>query len=182
VANVNGPADMNAFLAEVEKRAFNMARFAVRNTEDALDIVQDTMLTLVRRYADKPRDQWRPLFFRILHSRITDHHRRATIRRRLFGWMSSDAGDPAGDVVAELEDPGMADPASRLALDGTVSALNAAVAALPLRQQQAFLLRTVEGLSVVETASVRRCSACSVKTHLSRAHAALRAELEEHWA
>lgn len=180
-ASVNRPADMNAFLGEVEKRAFNMARFAVRNTEDALDIVQDTMLTLVRRYADKPRDEWRPLFFRILHNRITDHHRRASMRRRLFGWMSRDPDDRAGDPVADFEDPGVADPASRLALDGTVAALDVAVAALPLRQQQAFLLRTVEGLSVADTAAAMRCSAGSVKTHLSRAHAALRAELEEHW-
>lgn len=173
---------MNAFLAEVEKRAFNMARFAVRNTEDALDIVQDTMLTLVRRYADKPRDEWRPLFFRILHSRISDHHRRSTLRRRLFGWFGGDAEEPEDDPVAGAADPGIVDPADRLALDGTVSALQSVVAALPLRQQQAFLLRTVEGLSVDETAAAMGCSAGSVKTHLSRAHAVLRAELEEHWA
>ena len=68
-------ADMNAFLAEVEKRAYHMARFAVADRDEALDIVQDAMLTLVRRYADRPADEWRPLFFRILQSRITDHHR-----------------------------------------------------------------------------------------------------------
>lgn len=178
---------MNAFLAEVEKRAYHMARFAVADQDEALDIVQDAMLTLVRRYADRPADEWRPLFFRILQSRITDHHRRAAVRRRLFGWMprrpgaADDAPDDGDDALAQAPDPGPADPARRAELDGSAAALDAAVTALPLRQQQAFLLRTVEGLSVADTAAAMGCSQGSVKTHLSRAHAALRAELEDHW-
>ena len=35
-------AAMERFLAGVERRAFRMARFAVRDGDDALDIVQDT--------------------------------------------------------------------------------------------------------------------------------------------
>ncbi len=175
-------ADMNTFLAGVEKRAFNMARFAVGDTEDALDIVQDTMLTLVRRYGDKPREEWQPLFYRILQSRIADHHRKSTLRRRWFGWLSSDAGEDGEDALAQAPDPGVADPSARAALDGTVSALDLAVQALPVRQQQAFLLRTVEGMSVAETAAVMDCSEGSVKTHHSRALSALRAQLEDHWS
>lgn len=172
---------MNAFLAEVEKRAFTMARFAVRDTEDALDIVQDTMLTLVRRYGDKPHEAWRPLFFRILQSRISDHHRRSTLRRRLFGWLTPDHGETGEDAVERAPDPGVADPSARAVLDGTVTALDAAVERLSLRQQQAFLLRTVEGLSVAATARAMGCSEGSVKTHHSRALAALREQLQDHW-
>lgn len=174
-------ADMNGFLAGVEKRAFNMARFAVRNTEDAMDIVQDTMLTLVRRYGDRPRDEWQPLFYRILQSRIADHHRSSVLRRRLFGWLTSDGSETGDDAVAEAADTGVADPSARAALDGTVMALDGAVEALPLRQQQAFLLRTVEGLSVAETADAMGCSQGSVKTHHARALSALREQLQDHW-
>ncbi|MEQ8857988.1 MAG: RNA polymerase sigma factor [Pseudomonadales bacterium] len=174
-------ADMNAFLAGVEKRAFNMARFAVRNTEDALDIVQDTMLTLVRRYGDKPRDEWQPLFYRILQSRIADHHRRSTLHRRWFGWLTSDGTEAGDDALADAADPGIADPSERAALDGTVTALDRALEALPARQQQSFLLRTVEGLSVADTAAAMGCSEGSVKTHHSRALAALREQLQDHW-
>jgi len=176
------PADMNAFLAGVEKRAFNTARFAVKDTEDALDIVQDTMLTLVRRYGDKPQNEWRPLFYRILQSRIADHHRKGALRRRWFGWLTGEGAEDGEDALEQAPDPGVVDPSARAALDGTVSALDRAVRNLPVRQQQAFVLRTVEGMSVADTAAAMGCSEGSVKTHHSRALCALREQLEDHWS
>jgi RNA polymerase sigma-70 factor (ECF subfamily) len=175
---------MNAFLASVERRAFRMAEFAVRNRDDALDIVQDVMLTLVRKYADKPEAEWAPLFFRILSTRITDFHRRQTVRRRLFVFASAarDDEDPdAQDPFAHVANVDSAEPEFRARLDGASSRMVELVEALPLRQQQAFLLRVWEGFDVAETAAAMGCSEGSVKTHLSRAVHALRAQLGEHW-
>ncbi|MGD8415490.1 MAG: RNA polymerase sigma factor [Pseudomonadales bacterium] len=171
-----GAAELNRFLAGVEQSAFHLARHAVRDTEEALDIVQDAMMTLARKYARRPADEWRPLFFRILQNRIRDWHRRAAVRRRLFS-------EPVvGDIdhIERAGDDGRGNPLAQAMGDGTGHAVGQAVQALPVRQQQAFLLRAVEGMNVAETATAMGCSEGSVKTHYSRALGALRKALEEH--
>ena len=62
--------DMDGFLRSVERRALQMAVMACRDRDEALDLVQDAMMRLVRRYSARPPGEWRPLFFRILHNCI----------------------------------------------------------------------------------------------------------------
>lgn len=175
-------AEMNRFLAEVEKRAFRMTQVAVRDTDEALDIVQDTMFTLVRKYANKPNDEWRPLFYRILQNRITDWHRRNTVKSKVFAFFTTDNEDgETFDPIEQAPDRPSAAPDIRAELDGATEELQVAVGRLPRRQQQAFLLRTLEGLSVADTARAMKCSQGSVKTHYSRAVHRLREVLKEHW-
>jgi len=47
---------LDRFLASVERRAFRIAQMAVRNRDDALDIVQGAMLRLARNYARRPSE------------------------------------------------------------------------------------------------------------------------------
>lgn len=176
-------AALERFLTEVERRAFSMARIAVRNHDDALDIVQDAMLRLVRSYPNSPAEQWPLLFFRILRNRILDHQRRGQVRRRIFAFSARPAAGEADDdaAIAAAPGPDAERPDHCLALDKAMDALETALQALPERQQQAFLLRTLEGLDVAATAVVMGCSEGSVKTHYFRAIHGLRAALGEHW-
>ncbi|HET9105825.1 MAG TPA: RNA polymerase sigma factor [Steroidobacteraceae bacterium] len=172
---------LSQFLAGVEVRAFRIAQVALRHEDDALDAVQDAMLQLARAYAHRPAEEWRPLFYRILENRIRDLQRRRTVRNRVIAWLPSrteaeaDLPDPIAEAASE--DP---QPARRLEIDEAVAALEKAIAALPRRQRQAFLLRTLEGLDVAQTAKAMGCSEGSVKTHYFRALQTLRAQLGEH--
>ena len=73
-------------------------------------------------------------------------------------------------------------PDNRLAMEDALVALRKAVKSLPERQQQAFLMRTLEGMDVASTAAAMGCSQGSVKTHLSRAMSSLRKALGDHWS
>jgi len=170
---------LDQFLSSVERRAFKIAQLGLRNDDDALDAVQDAMMKLVQSYASRPVDEWRPLFYRILANGIRDMQRRRTVRGRIMAWLPARVDeDDDFDPIAEAPSHD-AGPAKRLELDEAIGVLETAVADLPPRQQQAFLLRNFEGLDVNETASAMGCSAGSVKTHYFRALESLRAKLGE---
>jgi RNA polymerase sigma-70 factor (ECF subfamily) len=173
---------LDRFLVSVEKRAFRIARIAVQHDDDALDIVQDAMLQLARRYAQRPADEWRPLFYRILQNRIRDCQRRRKVRARLLSWLPGWKADE--DEVADPYE-GVADarpmPQDLLAVDQAMAKLEQALAELPGRQQEAFMLRNFEGMDVAQTAEAMGCSEGSVKTHYSRAVHTLREHLGTAW-
>jgi RNA polymerase sigma-70 factor (ECF subfamily) len=175
--------ELDRFLASVERRAFKIAQIAIRDIDEALDIVQDAMLQLARRYAARPSEEWKPLFYRILNNRIRDCQRRRAVRSRFIAWWPArladdeEAADPIESAAAEGMTPG-----DRVQVDETLQELERALAELPPRQQQAFLLRTLEGLDVAGTAAAMGCSEGSVKTHHFRAVQTLRERLGEFWS
>ncbi|MCK9564372.1 MAG: RNA polymerase sigma factor [Bacteroidales bacterium] len=174
--------DLEGFLAAVERRAFLMARVALGNDNDALDIVQDTMLVMVRKYQNKPSEEWRPLFFRVLQNRIRDLYRYRKVRSRFAGWLGSPFdGEDDSDPFQQVADVPGNNPAVELESRRSMEAVSTAVAALPRRQQQAFMLRCWEGLSTADTATAMGCSEGSVKTHYFRALQALQEALKEHY-
>jgi RNA polymerase sigma-70 factor (ECF subfamily) len=175
---------LEAFLAGIERKAFKIAQLALRNEDDALDAVQDAMLSLVRSYAARPHEEWKPLFYRILDNRVRDMQRRRTVRGRVMAWLPArafDDDDEAGDPVADAaaHEPAVVD---KLQMEEAIGMLEERIAALPARQRQAFLLRNFEGLDVAATAVAMGCSEGSVKTHYFRALQTLRAELGEFWS
>ena len=172
---------LNRFLAGVEKRAFRMAELATSNHDHAMDIVQDAMLSLVKNYSHKNENDWGPLFHRILQSKIRDWYRRSRTRNSVFSWLKSAAEGTDEDVydpVQQAADVVSPRPDRNASTDQLMNATLDAIRQLPLRQQQAFLLRAWEGYDVKETAKAMGCSQGSVKTHYSRATKALKQTLE----
>ena len=175
--------ELDRFLAGVERRAFRIAQFALRDTDDAHDVVQVAMLRLAQSYGSRPVAEWQPLFYRILYNGIRDLQRRHGVRRRFFGLLPGAARQDADDGEDSLERvpdsaPG---PLQLLATGEAMRHLDHALRRLPARQLEAFSLRCLEGLDVAATAAAMDCSEGSVKTHYFRALQALRAELAEVW-
>ena len=170
--------EMASFLARVEQKAFGMAMFALKNRDEALDAVQEAMLQLVQRYRQRPAEEWPPLFHRILQNALTDQHRKRRWNRWIRPWRDEADEQLCNTMIA---DPQQRPQAEQLQQERAFNRLQQALQKLPLRQQQAYLLRHWEGLDVKATAQAMQCSEGSVKTHLSRALAALKIELAQDW-
>jgi RNA polymerase sigma-70 factor (ECF subfamily) len=173
--------EISAFLAEVERRAFKHAMFALRDEDAALDVVQDAMLKLTEKYAGKPAAELPMLFHRILQNAIHDHFRRHKVRSTWTTLLSAlgrgenrdDDFDPLETLPAKSDSNATADPARQLEQGQVMAIIERALERLPARQREAFLLRYWEELDVAETAAAMGCSEGSVKTHCSRAVHAL---------
>jgi RNA polymerase sigma-70 factor (ECF subfamily) len=172
--------ELSDFLKSVEKRAFKRTVFTVRDDDAALDIVQDAMMRLAEKYADRPAAELPLVFQRILSNATMDWFRRRKVRQGVVQNLSDfDGADDDGDfdllemlnvVDGALGTESAADSVSRAQI---LRLIESAVADLPGRQREAFLLRYWEEFDVAETAAAMGCSEGSVKTHCSRAVHAL---------
>lgn len=177
--------EIDVFLASVERRAFKQALFTIQDHHSALDVVQNAMLKLVERYHDKPADELAPLFQRILQNTIHDHFRRGKVRNfwvRLVSPLQGnddEAGETLESLAAHSETTHQPGPDQAASANQRLAAIELALAELPLRQREAFLLRYWEELDVAETAKAMGCSEGSVKTHCFRACTALAAKLKD---
>ena len=176
--------ELSNFLRDVERRAFKQTVYAVRDEHTALDIVQDSMLKLAEKYADKPVTEYPMLFQRILQNTMRDFWRRQKVRNLWTTLLSSfGAGkdgeedhDPLDTIDVEDESE---NPMAQLEQSQTMKIIEKAIEKLPTRQREAFILRYWEDMDVAETAEVMGCSQGSVKTHCSRAVHTLAALLEK---
>jgi RNA polymerase sigma-70 factor (ECF subfamily) len=170
--------ELSDFLKSVEKRAFKRTAYTVRDDDAALDIVQDAMIRLAEKYADRPAAELPLVFQRILSNATMDWFRRQKVRNAVLQNISDfeTADNDDFDLLELLEADGQlgsesaADTVSR---EQILLRIDTEVAQLPARQREAFLLRYWEEFDVAETAAVMGCSEGSVKTHCSRAVRAL---------
>lgn len=176
--------ELSDFLAQVERRAFKQTVYAVRDDHAALDIVQDAMLKLAEKYANRPVTEYPMLFQRILQNTMRDYWRRQKTRNlwtTLFSSFGSNGEDD--DERDPLEILGSEDssdtPDTQVERSQTIVIIESALQELPTRQREAFILRYWEDMDVAETAATMGCSQGSVKTHCSRAVRALAAILEK---
>ncbi len=186
---VVGGKTLDEFLAGVERKAYQICFYSLRDEQAALDVVQDSMLKLVENYADRASTEWPALFFTILHHRITNMHRWKKLRDvggRLISIFKDTPRDEGQGNLLETDIgvalmPEHARPDSETLGAQLRNRIDRAMQRLSKRQREVFLLREWQGFNVRETATILGCSEGSVKQHHFRAVRALRSELAEVW-
>jgi RNA polymerase sigma-70 factor (ECF subfamily) len=172
---------MEIFFKSIERQAFRMALLACSHQDDALDLVQDSMCKFVDKYARKPESEWKALFYKILQNKIRDYYRRESVRSRWRIWLGKGQEEQTEEPLEQLADPRGTDPEKEAVQSQTFGHLQVELKKLSLKQQQVFLLRAWEGLSVKETAQAMNCSEGTIKTHYFRATEQLRKNLGDYW-
>ncbi|MCP3933530.1 MAG: RNA polymerase sigma factor [Bacteroidetes bacterium] len=175
---------MEEFLKLVEKKAFRMIQIATGDTDDALDLLQDSMMKFVNNYAKKPESEWKPLFYKVVQNRIKDWFRREKLKNLFFTYIpgvNKKESENQPDPIQLAMDHKTPDSIAIIKTSQAMEKLDIVLNKLPPRQQQVFLLRAWEGLSTKETATAMTCTQGTVKTHYFRAINTLKQELKGIW-
>jgi len=143
--------------------AYNLARWLVRNDDDASDIVQDAFLRALRAFNGFRGENARPWLL-------------AIVRNTAFTWLRKNRR-PNGqvpyeeDIHGELrtqDGPEQETPEQHALRTEDRRAINDALARLPIELREAVVLRELEDLSYREIAEVQAIPIGTVMSRLSR--------------
>jgi RNA polymerase sigma-70 factor (sigma-E family) len=157
-------AAFEAFVEVSSARLLRTAYLLCGDRDEAEDLLQMTLIRTGRRW-EVARSAPDAYAYRVLINLV--HDRRRRLRRRMAETAMSEFDD-ARFVVPDSS-PGLLDR----------SVLMDAARGLPERQREVIVLRFFADLSVEQTAQAMDASSGTVKTHTSRALAALREALTE---
>lgn len=142
--------------------AYNLARWLVRNSNDAEDVVQESMLRALRYVGGFRGTDIRPWLL-------------AIVRNVSYAWLKShrpaelldDSSDEL-EVSSTLDRPDL-NPETAAIRHAEKALLNEAISALPVIFREALILRELEELSYREIAQVADIPIGTVMSRLSRA-------------
>jgi RNA polymerase sigma-70 factor (ECF subfamily) len=165
-------AAFSALMKRHKEPLYRFVRRYVGDADEALDLVQDTFVaswTALDRF-DTARAF--PVWLRrIALNKCRDWSRRRQVRRFFFGAVSLETAPP----IADNTEPAPQEPV----LDERLTALDAAIARLPIALKEPLLLTVFEELSHQEAAALLGISAKAVETRVYRAKQHLRGALAD---
>ena len=169
---------LKVFMQDVTGRALVMMESATQGQQGiAMDLVQEAFIALHKSYADRSTEEWYPLFYTILNNKLQDWRRKESRRGQMFSFFKKVSLDDDEIEFDDVVDESTPTPLDFLDQAVTAEEIQEAIAKLPVRQQQAFMLRAWEGFDTHTTAQIMNCTEGSVKTHYHRAIQGLRASL-----
>jgi RNA polymerase sigma-70 factor (ECF subfamily) len=169
--------DAAAFDALYARHKGGVYRYVLRHCGHAGvadELFQDVWMNVIRARASYvPSAKFTTWLYRIAHNRLVDHWRANGHVELVTAGADDDADDPLDAIAAPRDD----EPEVRADAREVSQRLEAAFAALPAAQREAFLLHQEGGLDLAEIAAVTGAGVETVKSRIRYAVAKLRAEL-----
>ncbi len=152
--------------------AYNLARWLLRNEQDARDSVQEAYLKAFRAYASFHGENGRAWLLTIVRNVCYSHLRR--VRR--------ETQPEEFDEQQHVPVDDSLETAARLRRELDREQLDAALAALPEEMREVIVLHELEGLAYKEIAAVVGIPLGTVMSRLARARLRLQRELKQRLA
>jgi RNA polymerase sigma-70 factor, ECF subfamily len=168
---------LRRLLDRLSRPIYRFGRGFCRNPEDAEDVMQEVLTSLVRSLSTIRGEASLTTWAYTVARNACIRQRRRFGRENVSLDESADGspdGSRRGLLLAEGNE---ADPERNLLRREIDSALRTALASLPVAQREAVLLRDVEGLSLPEVARVLRVGERTAKARVHRGRAGLREAL-----
>lgn len=151
------------------RAGYNLARWILRNDQDADDVVQEAVVRAFRFYDGFSGNNPRAWLLTV-------------VRNSAYTFLQQNRARELGqEFDEELHSDGDSETPEVLILrSAQARSLNEAVEKLPVEFREVFVLREMEGLSYKEIAEVARIPLGTVMSRLSRARKQLQAAIGRH--
>jgi RNA polymerase sigma-70 factor (ECF subfamily) len=139
------------------------------------DLVQDAFLRIVRaRDRDQPTARFSTYLYRIVYNLAVNETQR---RRRLTSLDQPLGSDEGSSSLGDLQESAMDGPSADMERNDTISAVRAAIDALPDAQRMALILAKFHDTPYIEIAEILGSSEKAIKSMVHRARENLREQL-----
>ncbi len=166
-------AAVEELLRRQQGRVYRFSLKMCRDSADAEDVLQETLLTVARKVADfRGASSLTTWLYAIARSYCIKKRRTSKYAPAREESLEGQAGDEAREVAdgARLPDEEASGRELQRVLEGAISKLDD-------KYREVLLLRDVEGLTAREVAEVLDLGVAAVKSRLHRARAAVRARM-----
>jgi|GEM_PF-751436 len=162
-----------------KNKIYRLALSMTRNTKEAEDIVQDAFLKIITKIntfrGESSLSTW---IYRIAYNETLMHLRKIKKLNRIDYSASKESWITNKDKGLFINWPLLPDELSEE--DELKTNIDQAIALMPIKYRSVLLLRTLEGLSVKETAQILKLKENSVKSRLHRARLIIHKEPSGH--
>ncbi|KGG81209.1 RNA polymerase subunit sigma-24 [Caloranaerobacter azorensis H53214] len=165
--------DVDAFeelIKDYEKRAYNIAYRLLKNSEDAMDVVQEAFIKIYKSIREfKFKSSFSTWVYRIVVNTSIDFMRSKKVVYSLNEVIKSERGD-INIEIADYENT----PEIELEKKLTKELVKKSIDKLDDIHRTVIILRDIQGFSYNEISEILGCSLGTVKSRISRGRIALR--------